>query len=219
MIKPKGKLAPPPPDGDTEHRILDAAHTVFLRRGTAGARMQEIADEAGVNKALLHYYFRAKDRLAQAVFQLAAQQLFPSVLATLASEDSLEEKVARVVQLELDHLSKRPYLPGYILSELHHHPDRMRQLLTTVIGVPMEEVRRRLLTTLRRQIDEGVRAGTMRRIAPEQFMLNLLSLCIFPFAARPMIMAMLGLDPAGFDQLIDRRRKELVPFFLGALRP
>ncbi len=141
------------------------------------------------------------------------------MLAVLASEDPLEEKVARVVQLELDHLSKRPYLPGYVLSELHHHPDRMRQLLTAVIGVPMEEARRRLLTTLRRQIDERVRAGTMRRIAPEQFMLNLLSLCIFPFAARPMVMTMLGLDPAGFDQLIDRRRKELVPFFLGALRP
>ena len=206
-------------DHDTEHRILDAAHVVFFRRGTAGARMQEIADEAGVNKALLHYYFRNKDRLAQAVFQRAAQQLFPSVLAALASDESLEEKVARVVQLELDHLSARPYLPGYILSELHHHPDRVQQLLATMIGVPPEDARRRLFTTLRRQIDERVHAGTMRRIAPEQFVVNLLSLCVFPFAARPMLMAVLGINPAGFEQLIARRRKELVPFVLGGLRP
>lgn len=217
MIKPKGTV--PGSDGDTETRILDAAHTVFLRRGTAGARMQEIADEAGVTKALVHYYFRAKARLAQAVFQHAAQQLFPSVLTALASDEPLEEKVARVVELELDHLAKRPYLPGYILSELHYNPDRMRQLMLSAIGMPIDEVRRHLLGTLRRQIDERVRAGTMRRMAPEQFVLNLLSLCIFPFAARPMVMAMLGLDPAGFEHLIERHRKELVPFFLGALRP
>jgi len=206
-------------DGDTEHRILEAAHAVFLRRGTAGARMQEIADEAGVNKALLHYYFRTKDRLAQAVFQRAAQQLFPSVLAALASDTPLEAKVAQVVQLELDHLTRRPYLPGYILSELHHHPDRLTQLIPLMLGVPLDEARRGLFTVLRHQIDERVRAGTMRRIAPEQFVVNLLALCVFPFAARPMLMAMLGFDAADFEQFIARRRKELVPFFLGALRP
>jgi TetR/AcrR family transcriptional regulator len=219
-VRPSSDGAPDgAPDGDAEHRILDAAHAVFLRRGTAGARMREIADEAGVNKALLHYYFRNKDRLAQAVFQQVAQQFFPAVLAALASDDPLEEKVAQVVRLELDHLSRRPYLPGYILSELHHHPDRVRQLVAAMVGVPVEEARGRLFTTLRRQIDERVRAGTMRRIAPEQFVINLLSLCVFPFAARPMLMAILELDHVGFERFIARRRKELVPFFLGALRP
>ncbi len=206
-------------DGATEQRILDAAHAVFLRRGTAGARMQEIADEAGVNKALLHYYFRNKDRLAQAVFQRAAQQLLPSVVEALAADASLEDKVARVVQLELDHLSRSPFLPGYLLSEMHHQPERMRQLVTSIIGVSFDATRKAVLAMLRRQIDARVRAGTMRRIAPEQFVINLLALCIFPFAARPMIMVLLGLDEAGFGQLVERRRKEIAPFFLGALRP
>src|SRR5262252_672983 len=67
-------------DGDTEQRILDAAHTVFVRRGTAGARMQEIAAEARVNQALLHYYFRTKERLARAAFERAAMQLMPAVV-------------------------------------------------------------------------------------------------------------------------------------------
>src|SRR5258708_3365012 len=69
-----------PRDGQTEQKILDAAHAVFVRSGTAGARTQEIAREAGVNSALLHYYFRTKDRLAQAVFQRAAMQLVPAVI-------------------------------------------------------------------------------------------------------------------------------------------
>src|SRR4029077_10489968 len=91
-----------PRSTDTEQRILDAAHRVFLRRGSAGARTQEIADEAGVNKALLHYYFRSKERLASAVFARAASRLLPPVIATLASDEELETKIERVIEIELD---------------------------------------------------------------------------------------------------------------------
>src|SRR5438045_3749059 len=116
-----GRRQSPSRDGDTEQRILDAAHTIFLRSGTAGARMQDIAAEAGVNQALLHYYFRSKERLSEAAFRRAAGQLLPRVIAVMASDVEIEEKVARVVELELDHLSRAPYLPGYIISELTHH--------------------------------------------------------------------------------------------------
>src|SRR5437762_13767076 len=95
-------------DGDTEQRILDAAHAVFLRRGTAGARTQEIAKEAGVNSALLHYYFRTKERLAAAVFQRAASQLMPAVIGILASDANLEEKVRQVIDVELRQLLATP---------------------------------------------------------------------------------------------------------------
>src|SRR6478736_10462542 len=98
MVKPKSKPSASR-DRDTEQRILDAAHVVFIRRGTAGARMQEIAEEAGVNQALLHYYFRSKERLAQAVFQQLASRLFPALIQTLASDLSLDEKIDRLVGL------------------------------------------------------------------------------------------------------------------------
>jgi AcrR family transcriptional regulator len=205
-------------DRGTEQRILDAAHAVFLRRGTAGARMEEIAREAGVNQALLHYYFRTKDRLAEAVFRHAAQQLLPSVIEILGSAIDLEAKVARVVQLELDHLLRTPDLPGYILSELNHHPERARQLISAITGMTPEEARPKVFTVLRQQIDERVQAGTMAAISPDQFVVNLISLCIFPFAARPMLMGLLGFDQAEFTRFIEQRRRLLVPFFLRALR-
>src|SRR2546423_462692 len=110
-------------DRDTERWILDAAHAVFLRHGTAGARMQEIAREAGVNSALLHYYFRTKDRLAASVFERAAGQLLPAVIRVLGSDAELEAKVEQVVDIELRQLTATPYLPGSILSELTHHPE------------------------------------------------------------------------------------------------
>ena len=206
-------------DESTEQRILDAAHAVFIRSGTAGARTQEIAKEAGVNSALLHYYFRSKERLAEAVFTRAAGQLLPAVIRILASDAALEDKVDQVVQTELQHLAKAPYLPGYILSELAHHPDRAGQLVSAVTGMVPAEIGMRVGAVLGRQIDERVRAGRMHQIAPDQFIVNLLSMCVFPFAARPMLMALLGFDQAGFDRFIDRRRKELAPFFLRALRP
>jgi TetR/AcrR family transcriptional regulator len=204
-------------DGDTEGRILDAAHAVFVRHGTAGARMQDIAKEAGVNQALLHYYFRTKDRLAEAVFRRTAGQLFPRVVQVMASDASLEEKIAKVVDIEIDHLSRTSELPGYIISELHHHPERARQLITALTGASPEDVRPRVLLKLRQQIDAAVRTGRLRPIAPEQFLVNLLSLCVFPFAARPILMVLLGLNPQQFDRFIEERRHHLADFFLRAL--
>jgi AcrR family transcriptional regulator len=207
------------PGGGTEQQILDAAHVVFLRRGTSGARMQDIAAEAGVNQALLHYYFRSKERLSEAVFRRAAAQLLPRVIEAMASDLSIEDKVARVVELELDHLLRVPYLPGYIISELHHHPARARQLISAVTGMTPEDVGPRVVTRLREQLDAGARDGRFRPIAPDQFIVNLFSLCIFPFAARPMLMALLGLDQPGFERFIGQRRDQLTAFVLGAMRP
>jgi AcrR family transcriptional regulator len=215
------KRAPERPHRDraTEQRILDAAHAVFVRRGTAGARMQEIAAEAGTNQALLHYYFRTKDRLAQAAFARAASQLLPAVIQVLASDLALDAKVARVVELEIDHLSRAPYLPGYVISELTHHPERARQLIAALTGESPEDIRPRVVATLRRQIGARVKRGTMRAISPEQFIVNLMALCIFPFAARRMLAALFGMDPPAFERFIARRRQNLPAFFLGALRP
>lgn len=221
MVKADGQIkrATAKPPADTEQRILDAAHAVFVRRGSAGARTQEIAAEAGVNKALLHYYFRSKDRLAEAVFRRAASQLLPVAIGVLSSELELEQKVERVVDLYMDQLLKSPYLPGYILSELAHHPERVRQLFAEMSGgIQPDHIKRRVLATLKAQIDERVRAGTMAPITPDQFLINLMSLCVFPFAARPMFMAVLDLDEKGFERMIERRRKQLPGFFLRGLR-
>jgi TetR/AcrR family transcriptional regulator len=217
MIKSSSQR--PARDGGTEQRILDAAHQVFLRRGTSGTRTQEIAKEAGVNPALLHYYFRSKARLAQAVFERAAMQLLPAVIAILGSDAELEQKVEQVIDVELRQLAKTPYLPGYILSELAHHPERAAQLFSAATGTTPSEVGSRVFKVLRAQIDQRVKAGRMHPIAPEQFAINLLALCVFPFAARPMVMALVGLDEAGFTRFIERRRRELAPFFMRALRP
>jgi AcrR family transcriptional regulator len=220
MVKIKSVVRKTPPrDTDTEARILDAAHIVFVRRGTAGARMQEIADEAGVNKALLHYYFRSKSRLAAAVFQRVARGLFLRVSETLGSDAGIEDKVRRVVRLYLEQLTKTPYAPAYVISELNQHPDRAAQFVEAVRHVREQSLNANVLDTLGKQLRRRVRAGEMRAISTPQFIANLASLCIFPFAARPMLCAILDLDDRGFARFIEERKTALPEFFLNALRP
>ena len=219
MTKRRKPSAPPDRDDATEQRILDAARTVFLRRGTAGARMQEIAREADVNQALVHYYFRTKERLAAAVFQQIASRVFPAIFDTLGSDMSLDEKIDRLVAVYMENLSRNPFLPGYLLSELHHHPERIPLLISSAIGAEPGRVLPPLFKNLGKQIDARVAAGTMRPIAPEQFAINLISLCIFPFAARPMLSVVFGMDDAAFARFIERRKTELPAFFRNALRP
>ncbi len=222
MIKPKrGKAVER--DTDTEQRILEAAKAVFVRQGTAGARMQEIAEEAGVNQALLHYYFRSKERLAQAVFRETAGRMFPAIMGILGGDLPLDKKIDALVETYLDTMSRTPFMPGYILSELHHHPERMSQLLGSVVanttGAELSHVVRPVFEKLEKQLADEARAGRIKEIDASQFVVNLLSLCIFPFAARPMLRAVLGFDDAIFARFIEQRRSELPQYIRNALRP
>lgn len=218
MVK-RADTPPAPLDADSESRILDAAHAVFTRRGTAGARMAEIAREAGVNHALVHYYFRTKERLAEAVFRRAIRQLFPAMLGVFASDLPIEEKVRRIVAAQVDMLLENRYLPAYLLAELNHYPERAELLLSSMAGAAPDVVRERLFAKLATQLEAGARGGTLRTITPQAFVLNLVSVVIYPFAARPLVMAIMGVDDAGFAAMMQRRKMELPEFFLASLRP
>ena len=212
-------IAQAPLDADTESRILDAANRVFMRRGTAGARMTEIAREAGVNHALVHYYFRSKQRLAEAVFRRAIGQFFPVMIGVFTSDAPLAEKVRLVAAAQIDMLQKNRDLPGYLLAELNHYPERAEQLLESMAGTTPAALRARLFGTLGRQLEDAVRDGAIRPIRPQAFVLNLVSLVVYPFAARPLVKAILGLDDVSFAAMMEQRKDEIPAFFLASLRP
>lgn len=208
----------PDNDRDTEQRILHAARKVFVARGTAGARVQEIAAEAGVNAALIHYYFRSKEGLAAAVFREAAGRLVPMVAALFVSDTSLEEKIERFVHLYIDGVRESPFLPGYIVSELHHHPERQTTLRELAAHAPADTAAR-AYDRLAADLEKGAAEGRIRRISPEQFMVNLMALSAFPFLARPVLGAALGINAEGFDRFLDERRAQLPSIIIAGLRP
>lgn len=214
-------------DDQTEDRILRAARAVFVRRGTAGARMQEIATEAGVNQALLHYYFRTKERLADAVFRDIAGRIAPTIATLLASDATLEQKVERFVHIYMDSVREHPFLPGYVIAELHHHPERLKVLLSStradqggdLLASSVTPLARQVLEKLGAQLQQRAAEGTMRQIAPEQFLIDLVALSVFPFVARPVLESVFGMGSDAFHLFLDERRKRLPGFILDALRP
>jgi AcrR family transcriptional regulator len=207
MVKPSGSS-----ERETRDRILAAAHTVFLRRGTAGTRTQEIADEAGINKALLHYYFGTKAALADAVFEQALGTILPRIFGILADPNrTIAEKVPAIVREQIDFHAARPYLAGYLISEMHAEPDRVARLVARRGEIP--------LGVLRRQLRQGARAGTLRPISAEQFVVSLMGLLIFPFAVRPALGPLLQLDDSAWPAFLKERRRLLPDLFLAGLRP
>jgi len=205
-------------DGDTEKRILDAARIVFVRRGTAGARMQEIAEEAGVNQALLHYYFRSKERLAATIFREAAGRLLPAVIGVFNSDATFEHKVEQFVHMYIDTVRKSPFLPAYVMSELHHHPERVEAMLESA-GVDHITMAAMLRKGIGAQLEAQAAKGLMRPIAPEQFILNLMGLVVMPFIGKPALRILFGFDDKAFARLLDERRAELPGLILRSLRP
>jgi TetR/AcrR family transcriptional regulator len=205
--------APPKADLETRERILDAAHTIFVRKGTAASRTQEIAAQAGVNKALVHYYFGTKAALADAIFERALGTIMPRIFGILADPNrSIEEKVPAITNEQIDFHSARPYLAGYLLSELHAEPDRIARLMMRRGGpVPLD--------MLRKQLRDAAKAGKIREISAEQFVANMMGLLIFPFAIRPALVALLSLDATRWRAFIDERRRLVPDFFLAGLRP
>lgn len=197
-------------DQSTEEKIFEAARTVFLRQGPQ-ARMKDIAEEAGITQSLLHYYFRSRDRLFEAVFQKEAARLIPREIGILNSNLSIEEKVRTLVADYLAFLQENPHLPSFVAYEINYHPERLEAFLGNVEKPDMQK--------LRDQLQARAADGSMRPIRPEQFLVNLLSLCVFPFIARPMLHAMLGLDEQRFRVFVEERANELADFFLNALRP
>jgi AcrR family transcriptional regulator len=212
-VRSKTSQAASPDDLETRERILDAAHAVFTRKGTAASRTQEIAAEAGVNKALVHYYFGTKAALADAIFARALGNIMPRIFGILADpERTIAEKVSAIAREQIEFHSARPYLAGYLISELHAQPERIARLMSRQGGrVPLD--------VIRRQLREGARAGKIRPISAEQFVANLMGLLIFPFAIKPALRELLSLDDSRWRAFIEERRRLVPDFFMAGLRP
>ena len=160
---------------NTENQILIAAREVFITKGFEGARMQEIADHAGINKALLHYYFRSKEKLFEAVFSEVASNLFPAMKQMLEAELELKEKITLFIRIYLKALEENPFIPAFILNTLNTNPDSFLKYIKKAGLNPR---------LLQKQIDDEVVRGIIRAIKAEHLLINIVAMCIFPFVAR-----------------------------------
>ena len=198
--------------GPAEKHILDAAKMIFIKKGFAGARMQDIANEAGINKALLHYYFRSKEKLFDRIFEEALVNFFPQILRVIDLEMPLLEKIDHFVEEYMTLLVAHPHIPLFILHEISQNPERMIKRILLLHQGPLPE-------TFLRQLQQEMNAGRIRKVSPVQFLINMLALCVFPFAAKPMIQGLLGLDEFQYRMMLEQRKSELPQLLRAMLEP
>ncbi len=194
----------------TESTILDAAKRIFQHKGMVGARMQEIADEAGINKALLHYYYRSKQLLFEAVFKKAFSLLAPQLNEVMNSDSSICEKIKNFSSNYISFVIKHPYLPNFIIQELNRSPEFIQKLLAEKHFPNIEK--------FRKQVNDKVAEGIIRPIKAEQLFINIMALNIFPFIGAPLLKDFINVDNTTYKKLMEDRKTEVADFIINAIK-
>lgn len=196
---------------NTENIILEIARKHFVQKGFAATRMQEIADEAGINKAMLHYYFRSKDKLYQKIIEQTLDMMLPRFAKSLGSEGTFSEKLERVVETYITTLMEHPEIPFFIMSEISQKRERFLEALKTRASF-FPAVQSFLGTMM-----EDMAAGKIKQIPPIHLFLNIMGMTIFPFMAKPIFCTMMEVSEADFKKLMEERKTVILSFVNKAL--
>lgn len=186
-------------DETTEKRILEAAKEIFLEKGFDGARMQEIADSAKINKAMLHYYFRSKDKLFARIFEEIMENNIPQMTELVSPNASLEEIIRKFVDAYITLLQKNPFAPMFLLHELSRKSDLVAEIVEKFLKPRFSVV----LIALQHKLKE-------HKVDPRMLFINIIALCIFPFISKPIMKNVFEFSEEEYSQMIEKR-KVLVP--------
>lgn len=189
---------------DTEQKIKNAAKEIFQSKGFSGTKTRDIADLAGINVALLNYYFRSKKKLFEMIMIESFQEFFGGVLGILNNEEtSIEEKLQLFVDYYIDLLISNPNIPHFIINNVRENPEGfIKQFMA------LSEIRNSFFF---KQF-EAIPIKSLG-IEPLHFLLNLLGLVIFPFLAKPMVLEVSGTDDINYQSIL-RERKKLIPIWM-----
>lgn len=194
-----------PEKSSTEEKIFEAARDVFHRKGFDGARMQEIADKANINKSMLHYYYRSKDKLFEKVYQLSLMRALPQIVSLLNKELPLEDKIREFVREYLSVIKKNPEIPSFIIRELNTNPSRIQEFFRSQMAKRVQP--------FIEQVKDASESGLIKGdLPPEQVIINIMSLVIFPFIGKPILQILFNIDDSAFDDFVDQRLDYLPDF-------
>lgn len=193
----------------TEEKIKNAARKVFYSKGYAATRTRDIAEEAGLNLALLNYYFRSKENLFEIIMLETVQNFFKSILEIFEDEESsFEEKVEVLAERYINFLSSNPELPIFMLSELQRYPNKIMEKIGLRNSI--------LKSHFFKQLQQGIHENRYVAIDPLHFMMNLMALILFPFLASPIIKGLGKVNDKDFKSIM-QERKIFIPLWLNSI--
>lgn len=198
---------------DTEALILQAAEREFLEKGYSGAKTTAIAQAAGVTHAMLHYYFRTKEKLFEKIVADKMDKLKRVMFGVIGNPDlPLRERLKQGVEQHFDFIAENPLLPRFIFNELHEHPERLDPVKHSIATIAATAI-----STLQNEIDLKAAKGECNQVDARMLMLDIASLNLFPFIAAPLISSSFGNLFEGRDEFLEMRKKENVRTVLGKL--
>ncbi len=197
-------------DIDTEALIKVAAKKVFLKKGLAGTRLQEIADEAGIGRTALHYYFRSKEKLFEVVWKEVFADMRQRTTMLESAELTVIEKMQAFAEGYFTKAISEPELDIFILNEFNNNPEIMASILVNPSGgSPMH--------ILMHDIEKGVKNGELKG-EPRQIFTTLISVCFFSFAGKAILKSMLNLDEAAYMEMMHERKAYVIQFLASAFK-
>jgi TetR/AcrR family transcriptional regulator len=199
-----------PEPEDTELKILNTAKQVFQEKGMAGSRMQEIADKAGINKAMLHYYYRSKQLLFEAVFSNVFRLLAPQLNKILNDDSELFEKIKNFTYNYNSFVMSHPFLPNFIVQELNKNPEFVKRLRAEKDFPSIDK--------FKGQVEDYVERGLIKPIKAEQLFINILALNIFPFIGAPLLQGVINADDRQYREMMEKRKTEVADFIINSIR-
>jgi TetR/AcrR family transcriptional regulator len=196
---------------NTEEKILEAAKEVFIEKGNDGTRMQEIADRAGINKSLLHYYYRSKEKLLGAVFRFAFSHFAPNIINIVKdTNDDIFTLIRKFVSVYMDIVMKNPFIPMFILNEVRNKNTVFVNVIKSA-GINPQAFRDR--------INKEIESGKIKPIDPNQLIINVIGMCIFPIIGRPIIQVILfDDDKKEYDKFLESRKTEVADFIINSIK-
>ncbi len=194
----------------TEEKIFNAARIVFQKKGFTGARMQEIADEAGINKAMLHYCFKNKQLLFQAVFMNAFGQLAPQINEIFNSKETVFEKIKKFTHSYISFVIINPHLPSFVIQEMNNNPEFVMSFFYDQNKPnPSQFVL---------QIEKEISEGIIKTINPKQLLLDIFSMTAFPFVAQTLVKGIIQINDSDFLLMMEERKTTIANQIINTIK-
>jgi AcrR family transcriptional regulator len=186
-------------DQATEELIKEKAKVLFFQKGFLDATTQEIADEAKVNRALIHYYFRSKEQLMDVILEEVVNRKRKRVLAIFTSDLGFREKIAVYINAIVDQGLTYPYLENFIISETARSPKRVDLLCS--------QGKTRTSDLIRDDLALEIKKGRLAPMPPEHFMVNLSAMCNYPLLAKSILKSIHGMSDQAYRKFLQDRKK------------
>lgn len=200
---------------ETEQKIIRAATDIFLQKGKDGARMQEIARQAGINQALLHYYFRSKEKLYRQVFVSEVREFMEAIFHSMVDTDDIAEFIRSFIYRYIDQLAQNPQVIRFILWEIERGGSLFAEVFREIIAQNPGKSPPFFI----RKLNDAIRQGKIRKLDPFHLIFSIIGMCIYVFLARPLIQQIFPEINFTSPEFIEKRKEEVFNLVWNGIKP